>query len=128
MSELASPTPTHTLTNTLVQFCAALKAKKRAKTKGESFESYEVAYMRLLKLTENGDIDQLVEDFVEKEEKNFAYFSYVTELNNDMERLQKRIEDIQVCSSPAPSAQALPPALPTCSSDHPLWVFGNCPL
>ncbi|XP_077163821.1 coiled-coil domain-containing protein 63 [Paroedura picta] len=73
----------------------ALKARKRAKTKGESFESYEVAYMRLLKLTENGDIDRLVEDFVEKEEKNFAYFSYVTELNNDMERLQKRIEDIQ---------------------------------
>ncbi|XP_061459293.1 coiled-coil domain-containing protein 63 [Rhineura floridana] len=73
----------------------ALKARKRAKTKGESFESYEVAYMRLLKLTENGDIDQLVEDFIEKEEKNFAYFSYVTELNNDMERLQKRIEDIQ---------------------------------
>ncbi|XP_060105388.1 coiled-coil domain-containing protein 63 [Heteronotia binoei] len=73
----------------------ALKARKRAKTKGESFESYEVAYMRLLKLTENGDIDQLVEEFVEKEEKNFAYFSYVTELNNDMERLQKKIEDIQ---------------------------------
>ncbi|XP_062999874.1 coiled-coil domain-containing protein 63 [Elgaria multicarinata webbii] len=73
----------------------AVKARKRAKTKGESFESYEVAYMRLLKLTENGDIDQLVEDFIEKEEKNFAYFSYVTELNNDMERLQKRIEDIQ---------------------------------
>ncbi|XP_033012705.1 coiled-coil domain-containing protein 63 [Lacerta agilis] len=73
----------------------ALKAKKRAKSKGESFESYEVAYMRLLKLTENGDIDLLVEEFIEKEEKNFAYFSYVTELNNDMERLQKRIEDIQ---------------------------------
>uniref|UniRef100_A0ACB8G0T1 Uncharacterized protein n=1 Tax=Sphaerodactylus townsendi TaxID=933632 RepID=A0ACB8G0T1_9SAUR len=51
--------------------------------------------MRLLKLTENGDIDRLVEEFIEKEEKNFAYFSYVTELNNDMERLQKRIEDIE---------------------------------
>uniref|UniRef100_A0A8D0BR02 Coiled-coil domain containing 63 n=1 Tax=Salvator merianae TaxID=96440 RepID=A0A8D0BR02_SALMN len=73
----------------------AAKARKRAKTKGESFESYEVAYMRLLKLTENGNIDQLVEDFIEKEEKNFAYFSYVTELNNDMERLQKKIEDFQ---------------------------------
>ncbi|KAL7986635.1 hypothetical protein Chor_012918 [Crotalus horridus] len=73
----------------------ALKARKRAKSKGESFESYEVAYMRLLKLTENGNIGQLVEDFLEKEEKNFAYFSYVTELNNDMERLQKRIEVIQ---------------------------------
>ncbi|KAK9391757.1 coiled-coil domain-containing protein 63 [Crotalus adamanteus] len=73
----------------------ALKARKRAKSKGESFESYEVAYMRLLKLTENGNVGQLVEDFLEKEEKNFAYFSYVTELNNDMERLQKRIEVIQ---------------------------------
>uniref|UniRef100_A0A8D0H3P9 Coiled-coil domain containing 63 n=1 Tax=Sphenodon punctatus TaxID=8508 RepID=A0A8D0H3P9_SPHPU len=74
----------------------ALKASKRAKSKGESFESYEVAYMRLLLLTENGDIDQLVDDFIEKEEKNFAYFSYVTELNNDMERLQKKIEDVEV--------------------------------
>ncbi|XP_063171916.1 coiled-coil domain-containing protein 63 [Candoia aspera] len=73
----------------------AHKAKKRAKSKGESFESYEAAYTRLLKLTENGDIDQLVEDFIEKEEKNFAYFSYVTELNDDMERLQKRIEVVQ---------------------------------
>ncbi|XP_060547919.1 coiled-coil domain-containing protein 63 isoform X2 [Pantherophis guttatus] len=73
----------------------ALKAKKRAKSKGESFESYEVAYMRLMKLTENGDIGQLVEDYLEKEGKNFAYFSYVTELNNDMERLQKRIEEVQ---------------------------------
>uniref|UniRef100_A0A8D0L7T8 Coiled-coil domain containing 63 n=1 Tax=Sphenodon punctatus TaxID=8508 RepID=A0A8D0L7T8_SPHPU len=74
----------------------ALKASKRAKSKGESFESYEVAYMRLLLLTENGDIDQLVDDFIEKEEKNFAYFSYVTELNNDMERLQKKIEDNEI--------------------------------
>nr|XP_025045177.1 coiled-coil domain-containing protein 63 [Pelodiscus sinensis]XP_025045178.1 coiled-coil domain-containing protein 63 [Pelodiscus sinensis] len=74
----------------------ALKASKRAKkSKGESFESYEVAYMRLLKLSENGDIGQLVADFIEKEEKNFAYFSYVTELNNEMERLQKKTEDIQ---------------------------------
>uniref|UniRef100_A0A670II90 ODAD1 central coiled coil region domain-containing protein n=1 Tax=Podarcis muralis TaxID=64176 RepID=A0A670II90_PODMU len=70
----------------------ALKAKKRAKTKGESFESYEVAYMRLLKLTENGDIDLLVEDFVEKEEKNFAYFSYVTELNNDIESMKSTLD------------------------------------
>ncbi|TFK14008.1 solute carrier family 25 member 33 [Platysternon megacephalum] len=74
----------------------ALKASKRArKSKGESFESYEVAYMRLLKLSEDGDIGQLVADFIEKEEKNFAYFSYVTELNNEMERLQKKTQDIQ---------------------------------
>ncbi|XP_074868931.1 coiled-coil domain-containing protein 63 [Carettochelys insculpta] len=74
----------------------AQKARKRArKGKGESFESYEVAYMRLLKLSETEDIDQLVADFIQKEEKNFAYFSYVTELNNEMERLQKKTQDIQ---------------------------------
>lgn len=61
-----------------------------------------MAYKRLLELAENGDIDQLVNGFIEKEGKNFAYFSYATELNNEMEKLQQRIKDLQVCSSPAP--------------------------
>uniref|UniRef100_A0A8C6Z0M1 Coiled-coil domain containing 63 n=1 Tax=Nothoprocta perdicaria TaxID=30464 RepID=A0A8C6Z0M1_NOTPE len=75
----------------------ALKAVKRAKRRrGESFESREVAYRRLLELAENGNIDQLVRGFIEKEEKNFAYFSYATELNNEMERLQRKIKDLQV--------------------------------
>ncbi|XP_042300259.1 coiled-coil domain-containing protein 63-like, partial [Sceloporus undulatus] len=73
----------------------AIKEKSRAKAKGESFESYEVAYMRLLKLTENGDIDRLVDEFTKKEKKNFAAFSYITELNDDNERLQKRIQSVQ---------------------------------
>ncbi|XP_062822656.1 coiled-coil domain-containing protein 63-like isoform X2 [Anolis carolinensis] len=74
----------------------ALKQKTRAKSKGGSFESYEVAYLRLLKLTENGDIDRLAKEFAEKEKKNFAAFSYVTELNDDNERLLKRIQSVQV--------------------------------
>ncbi|XP_064378505.1 coiled-coil domain-containing protein 63 [Dromaius novaehollandiae] len=74
----------------------ALKAVQRAKRRqGESFESREVAYRRLLELAENGDIDRLVKGFIEKEEKNFAYFSYATELNNEMERLQRKIKDLQ---------------------------------
>ncbi|NXI71988.1 CCD63 protein, partial [Anseranas semipalmata] len=74
----------------------ALKAAQRAKRRqGESFESREVAYKRLLELAENGDIDQLVNGFIEKEGKNFAYFSYATELNNEMEKLQQRIKDLQ---------------------------------
>ncbi|XP_041504974.1 coiled-coil domain-containing protein 63 [Microtus oregoni] len=72
------------------------KSKKRGKkSKGESFESYEVAHLRLLKLTENGDLNQLTEDFLAKEEKNFARFTYVTELNNDMETMHKRTQRIQ---------------------------------
>ncbi|KAK1328642.1 hypothetical protein QTO34_012216 [Cnephaeus nilssonii] len=74
----------------------ALKPKKaRRKSKGESFESYEVAHLRLLKLTENGNVNQLIEEFLAKEEKNFARFTYVTELNNDMETMQKKTEKIQ---------------------------------
>ncbi|XP_042336628.1 coiled-coil domain-containing protein 63 [Sceloporus undulatus] len=73
----------------------ALKARKRAKTKGETLQNYEKAYQRLLDLTEDGDIDQLVDDFIDKEEKNFALFSYITELINENDRLQKIIEDTQ---------------------------------
>lgn len=61
-----------------------------------------MAYKRLLELAENGDIDQLANGFIEKEGKNFAYFSYATELNNETEKLQQRIKDLQVCFSPAP--------------------------
>lgn len=75
----------------------ALKAKKHGKkNKGESFESYEVAHLRLLKLTENGNLNKLIEEFLAKEEKNFARFTYVTELNNDMETMHKKTERIQV--------------------------------
>ncbi|KAK2102595.1 Coiled-coil domain-containing protein 63 [Saguinus oedipus] len=86
----------------------ALKAKKHVKkSKGESFESYEVAHLRLLKLAENGNLDQLIEDFLAKEEKNFAQFTYVTELNNDMEMLRKRTQQIQGGSAfPGPGASA----------------------
>ncbi|XP_020928187.1 coiled-coil domain-containing protein 63 isoform X2 [Sus scrofa] len=74
----------------------ALKSKKhRKKNKGESFESYEVAHLRLLKLIENGNLNQLIEEFLAKEEKNFARFTYVTELNNDMETMHKKTERIQ---------------------------------
>lgn len=78
---------------------SALKAAQRAKrSQGESFESREVAYKRLLELAEDGDIDRLLNGFIEKEEKNFACFSYATELNNEMEKMQQRIKDLQVCS------------------------------
>ncbi|XP_048820374.1 coiled-coil domain-containing protein 63 [Lagopus muta] len=74
----------------------ALKAAQRMKrSQGESFESREVTYKRLLELAENGNIDQLVDGFIEKEGKNFAYFSYATELNSEMEKLQQRIKNLQ---------------------------------
>ncbi|XP_037672793.1 coiled-coil domain-containing protein 63 [Choloepus didactylus] len=73
-----------------------IKSKKHGKkTNGESFESYEVAHLRLLKLSEDGNLNKLIEEFLAKEEKNFARFTYVTELNNDMEMMHKKTERIQ---------------------------------
>ncbi|KFV54059.1 Coiled-coil domain-containing protein 63, partial [Tyto alba] len=74
----------------------ALKAAQRAKrSQGESFESREVAYKCLLELAEDGDIDRLVNGFTEREEKNFDSFSYAIKLNNEMEKIQWRIKDLQ---------------------------------
>ncbi|NWH26804.1 CCD63 protein, partial [Grus americana] len=74
----------------------ALKAAQQAKrSQGESFGSRVVAYKRLLELTEDGNIDRLLNGFIEKEEKNFACFNYITELNNEMEKMQWKIKDLQ---------------------------------
>lgn len=55
-----------------------------------------MAYLRLLKLTKNGNLDQLVNNFLAREERNFARFMYVAELNNEMEMMRKKVEKIQV--------------------------------
>lgn len=57
-----------------------------------------MAYERLLELAEDGDVDHLVNGFIEKEQKNFACFSYASELNNEMENMQQKIKDLQVCA------------------------------
>ncbi|XP_065594800.1 coiled-coil domain-containing protein 63 [Cyrtonyx montezumae] len=74
----------------------ALKAAQQMKRRQrESFESHEVAYRQLLELAEGGDISQLVDGFIEKEGKNFAYFNYTMELNDEMEKLQQKIKNLQ---------------------------------
>ena len=98
---------------------SVVKSKKRGKkSKGESFESYEVAHLRLLKLTENGDLNQLTEDFLAKEEKNFARFTYVTELNNDMETMHKKTQRIQVHGLQSLPHPRWSPDKSTCSADN----------
>ncbi|NWR75550.1 CCD63 protein, partial [Centropus unirufus] len=74
----------------------ALKAAQRAKrNQGESFENLEVAYMRMLELAENGNIDQMLENFIKREQKDFSCFNYATEMNIEMEKMQQRAKDLQ---------------------------------
>ncbi|NWI56939.1 CCD63 protein, partial [Calyptomena viridis] len=57
-------------------------------------ESYEVAYNRLLELSD-GDMEQLLEEFVEKDRRFFILFSYAIRLNDRNENMRRRIKDIQ---------------------------------
>ncbi|NXM13838.1 CCD63 protein, partial [Ploceus nigricollis] len=69
-----------------------IEAAERAKRSQK--ESYEVAYKRLLELSD-GDIDDFLEDFLEKDRRFFILFSYATRLNVRNEGLRQRIQEIQ---------------------------------
>ncbi|NXY07445.1 CCD63 protein, partial [Pteruthius melanotis] len=68
--------------------CAAERAKQ------SQIESYEVAYKRLLELSD-GNIDDFLEDFIEKDRRFFILFGYAIRLNVRNEGLKQRIQEIQ---------------------------------
>ncbi|NXE93520.1 CCD63 protein, partial [Menura novaehollandiae] len=57
-------------------------------------ESYEVAYKRLLELSD-GNIDNFLEEFLEKDRRFFILFGYAIRLNVRNEGLRQRIREIQ---------------------------------
>ncbi|NWW29494.1 CCD63 protein, partial [Panurus biarmicus] len=94
------------LKNFFLAKCADLsklkeQAKQREGIRGEfgaklsQKESYEVAYRRLLELTEDGNIDDFLEDFIEKDRRFFILFGYAIRLNVRNEGLKQRIQAIQ---------------------------------
>ncbi|CAF1032430.1 unnamed protein product [Rotaria sordida] len=71
-------------------------AEKRRKEKEEhSVEAYESKFKRIQEISGEQDLDKLVDKFIEVEDKNFALFNYVNELNNQIEILQEQITDIK---------------------------------
>ncbi|RDD40524.1 Coiled-coil domain-containing protein 63 [Trichoplax sp. H2] len=81
-----------------------LSARKKKKSESdkpqekgieETVESYEEAFERIKEATSIQDIDLLVSRFIEVEDKNFALFNYVNELNNEIETLQEQITGVR---------------------------------
>eukprot|EP00112_Aurelia_sp_Birch-Aquarium-sp1_P021069 Seg5576.1 transcript_id=Seg5576.1/GoldUCD/mRNA.D3Y31 product="Coiled-coil domain-containing protein 63" protein_id=Seg5576.1/GoldUCD/D3Y31 len=72
-----------------------LHDKDKAGDKDDTIESYEAAFDKIKKTTKIDDIDMLVDIFIEVEDKNFALFNYVNELNNEIEMLQEGIAGIE---------------------------------
>ncbi|NXB99068.1 CCD63 protein, partial [Orthonyx spaldingii] len=67
---------------------AAERAKRSQK------DSYEVAYKRLLELSD-GEIDDFLEDFLEKDRRFFILFGYAIRLSVRNEGLRQRIQAVQ---------------------------------
>ncbi|XP_068269044.1 coiled-coil domain-containing protein 63 [Nyctibius grandis] len=74
---------------------AKLRKALKAQAKRGQGESQEVAYMLLLELAEDGDIDRLLNGFTEKERRNMAYATYSMELKEKVHKMERRIKDIQ---------------------------------
>jgi len=74
------------------------KESDREKTGGQedTIESYEQAFAKIAETTSISDLDLLVDKFIETEDKNFALFNYVNELNNEIEMLHEQIQEIEV--------------------------------
>jgi len=71
-------------------------AEKRRKEREEhSVEAYETKFKEIEEITGEHDLDKLVERFIQVENKNYALFNYVNELNNQVELLQEQIDQVK---------------------------------
>ncbi|XP_062411234.1 coiled-coil domain-containing protein 63-like [Sardina pilchardus] len=62
---------------------------------GESLETYQAVHKHIVAITGERDLGKIASQFVETEEKSFAYFSYINELNNRSTMLRDRINKLK---------------------------------
>ena len=57
--------------------------------------SYEEAFTKIEEATGVKDVDKLVENFIQAEERNFKMFKFVNQQSDDIEALENQISSIQ---------------------------------
>jgi len=57
--------------------------------------SYEEAFGKIEEATGIADIDQLVDTFIQAEERNFKFFKFVNQQSDEIEVLEGQIQGIQ---------------------------------
>lgn len=63
--------------------------------KNSKIESYEEAFTKIMSATGISDLSQLTRTFIQAEEKNFAMFKFVNELNSEIENFETQIFEMQ---------------------------------
>lgn len=71
------------------------EAEKKKASQTDSVESYEAAFTRIKEITQEDDINLIVNNFIEAEDRNFALFNYVGDQNNRIDDLRDEIEKVR---------------------------------
>ena len=71
------------------------KDKAQIHLSQEKVAAYEEAFAKIQTKTGITDMDELVEKFIEAEEKNFSMYNYVNQLSAEVEKLEASITDIR---------------------------------
>ena len=61
----------------------------------ERVQNFEEAFNKIKSATGISDVDTLVKTFIKNEEHNFSLFNYVNEQNNEIEKLEEQIAQLQ---------------------------------
>lgn len=70
--------------------------EKEAPLPQDKVKMYEEAFAKIADATDITDVDEIVQRFLEDEDKNFSLFNYVNDLNSDIEILELQISDVKV--------------------------------
>jgi len=72
------------------------KDKANANVALDAVQNYQDAFAKIQAATGITDIDELVTTFINAEDQNFSLFNYVNELNQEMEKLEEQIQEINL--------------------------------
>jgi len=71
-----------------------MEAEKKKAGQTDTVDSYDAAFERIRAITCEEDIDQIVRQFIEVEDENFALFNFVSDQNNRIEYLHYEIDEV----------------------------------
>ncbi|XP_071864031.1 coiled-coil domain-containing protein 63 [Bombus fervidus] len=74
----------------------AAERKAKMEEKQDKIENYKNILQLIKEFTGVHDINKLIAYFIKQEEENFALFSYVNELNDELEGLQSRMAQLTI--------------------------------
>ncbi|QDZ25392.1 outer dynein arm protein 1 [Chloropicon primus] len=73
----------------------SMKEKALHRNQVDRIKSYSEAFQKIQEATGITDIDELVTKFLDAEDQNFTLFTYVNDLNLEIEKVESQINDIK---------------------------------